>query len=592
MDNDDNDFQSRNFRLAGEDNSKFPLRPFTIPPFDLDVHLHGHLSFDNLQGDLLGIPGQDDSNWIESFSTGSSAISNAAAESCSISRRNNVWSEATSSESVEMLLKSVGEDNNVMDEKMVTEKPHNDDVLNTSSNNVDTCLANIDSVKDSIMETPMDSDSAIPLGNTNSTKNDFVGKQPSIDEKSLSVSSGNLIEDFLDDVDANANLVSSSAMCFEDHKLNEGQLISQKVQEEDTFATSPSNDHGFSDICNTSLKSVHLNEQMDIDSSVATTVKDAIMSQDAIVSSVIQREKSGVLQKCTKIDENNIKECSISVLGNFSGSEKIVDSTLLLEEFKETDYYRNSDILHNVIVDQGKIASKDVEMDNQMTNASKENLLAVADKVDTSQQSNSLKETNSTMEATKTHNVEGREVESSTMNMKNKQEAVNWEHAGDLDENVVSVENVCSISVSNRTDEKQVSEMKEPEDQFAHESKDIVMDKSVVEASKDVGNLKLDLHEKSYSENVYHLGISQINIADIQASSTVAAIVKSPESHHADITVTKSCDTNVISSDSVNPISEMAQSILVGAQIASSATIVEGSLEKKFAEDKSGIKFC
>ncbi|KAJ9701526.1 hypothetical protein PVL29_006750 [Vitis rotundifolia] len=62
MDYDDNDFQSQNLRLAGEGSAKFP-------PF-----------------------------------------SSSAAESCSISRRNNVWSGATSSESVEMLLKSVGEE--------------------------------------------------------------------------------------------------------------------------------------------------------------------------------------------------------------------------------------------------------------------------------------------------------------------------------------------------------------------------------------------------------------------------------------------------------------------------------------------------
>ncbi|RVW91983.1 Retrovirus-related Pol polyprotein from transposon TNT 1-94 [Vitis vinifera] len=53
---------------------------------------------------------REDNQWIQDFSWGSSGIefSSSAAESCSISRRNNVWSEATSSESVEMLLKSVG----------------------------------------------------------------------------------------------------------------------------------------------------------------------------------------------------------------------------------------------------------------------------------------------------------------------------------------------------------------------------------------------------------------------------------------------------------------------------------------------------
>ncbi|RVW23653.1 hypothetical protein CK203_093950 [Vitis vinifera] len=70
MDYDDNDFQSQNLRLAGEGSAKFPpvLGPYALPKFDFDDSLQGHL------------------------------------------RRNNVWSEATSSESVEMLLKSVGQE--------------------------------------------------------------------------------------------------------------------------------------------------------------------------------------------------------------------------------------------------------------------------------------------------------------------------------------------------------------------------------------------------------------------------------------------------------------------------------------------------
>lgn len=114
MDYDDNDFQSQNFQLIGEEN-KFPpsLRSFALPKFDLDDHLQVHLRFDSLAETdvLLGIRGQDN-NWIEDFSSGTSGIefSSSAADNCSISRHNNVWSEATSSESVEMLLKSVGED--------------------------------------------------------------------------------------------------------------------------------------------------------------------------------------------------------------------------------------------------------------------------------------------------------------------------------------------------------------------------------------------------------------------------------------------------------------------------------------------------
>ncbi|KAL0727682.1 hypothetical protein Bca4012_023775 [Brassica carinata] len=94
MDYDDNDFQNHNLHLAGEANSKFPpvLQSYPLPKFDFD---DGNLRFDSLvetQAFLGMEEGDQDSNWI------------------AISRRDNVWSEATSSESVEMLLNSVGED--------------------------------------------------------------------------------------------------------------------------------------------------------------------------------------------------------------------------------------------------------------------------------------------------------------------------------------------------------------------------------------------------------------------------------------------------------------------------------------------------
>ncbi|XP_065857856.1 uncharacterized protein [Euphorbia lathyris] len=116
MDYDDNDFQSQNLQLAGESSNKFPpvLRPYALPKFDFDDNLHGSLRFDSLVETevFLGIESNEDSQWIEDFSRGSGGIqfSSSAAESCSIPLRNNVWSEATSSESVEMLLKSVGQE--------------------------------------------------------------------------------------------------------------------------------------------------------------------------------------------------------------------------------------------------------------------------------------------------------------------------------------------------------------------------------------------------------------------------------------------------------------------------------------------------
>ncbi|KAJ6704099.1 hypothetical protein OIU85_029964 [Salix viminalis] len=120
MDYDDNDFQTHNLHLAGEGSNKFPpvLQPYALPKFDFDDNLHGSLRFDSLVETevFLGIENNEDNQWIEDYSRGTSGIqfSSSAAQSCSISRCNNVWSEATSSESVEMLLKSVGQEDNTL----------------------------------------------------------------------------------------------------------------------------------------------------------------------------------------------------------------------------------------------------------------------------------------------------------------------------------------------------------------------------------------------------------------------------------------------------------------------------------------------
>uniref|UniRef100_A0A2P2M6V4 Uncharacterized protein LOC105632277 isoform X4 n=1 Tax=Rhizophora mucronata TaxID=61149 RepID=A0A2P2M6V4_RHIMU len=116
MDYDDNDFQSQNLHLAGEGSNRFPpaLRSYSIPKFDFDESLPGAVRFDSLVETevFLGIDNNEDNQWIEDFSRGHSGIhfNSGEVESCSISRCNNVWSEATSSESVEMLLKSVGQE--------------------------------------------------------------------------------------------------------------------------------------------------------------------------------------------------------------------------------------------------------------------------------------------------------------------------------------------------------------------------------------------------------------------------------------------------------------------------------------------------
>ncbi|XP_075522932.1 protein SWOLLEN 1-like isoform X2 [Primulina tabacum] len=145
MDYDDNDCGSQNFHLAGEENSKISsvLQPFSLPKFDFDDNLHGHLRFDSLGENevFLGIPSQEDNHWIEDFSRGSSGIefSSNATESCALPRHDNVWYEATSSESVEMLLKAVGQEEVAPGETMVE---GSDPQLGSSTKQVEVNLKN------------------------------------------------------------------------------------------------------------------------------------------------------------------------------------------------------------------------------------------------------------------------------------------------------------------------------------------------------------------------------------------------------------------------------------------------------------------
>ncbi|XP_058778194.1 uncharacterized protein LOC131652367 isoform X2 [Vicia villosa] len=127
MDYDDSDFENQNLHLAGEGNTKFPpvLRPYALPKFDFDESLQANSRFDSLVETevFLGIESNEDNQWIDAFSRGGSSIefNSPAAGSCSISRYGNVWSEATSSESVEMLLKSVGQGEHIPRQTVIQE---------------------------------------------------------------------------------------------------------------------------------------------------------------------------------------------------------------------------------------------------------------------------------------------------------------------------------------------------------------------------------------------------------------------------------------------------------------------------------------
>lgn len=172
MDNDDNDYQGHGLHLAGEESSKISpvLHPYALPKFDFD---EGHLRFDSLVENevFLGIPSQEDNQWIEDFSRGSSGIefSSSAADSCSIPRHNNVWSEATSSESVEMLLKSVGQEDIVVGESIIEESEAGD-VLPSLSKPMDRNLRQDDRVNEII-----DHSSELPPA-------EFLGSFTSLDQ--------------------------------------------------------------------------------------------------------------------------------------------------------------------------------------------------------------------------------------------------------------------------------------------------------------------------------------------------------------------------------------------------------------------------
>ncbi|XP_047948365.1 uncharacterized protein LOC125194276 isoform X3 [Salvia hispanica] len=161
MDYNDNDYEGQNLDLAGEESSKISvLRPFALPKFDFDDSLHGHLRFDSLVENevFLGIPSQEDNHWIEDFSRGGNGIefSSSATESCALRRHINVWSEATSSESVEMLLKAVGQEEMVHGEKMIEESDPGDQLGSSTSvvenDSRDACK--VDDVNDGIPSLP------------------------------------------------------------------------------------------------------------------------------------------------------------------------------------------------------------------------------------------------------------------------------------------------------------------------------------------------------------------------------------------------------------------------------------------------------
>lgn len=221
MDYDDNDFQNQNLHLAGEGNAKFPpLRPYALPKFDFDESLQANLRFDSLVETevFLGIESNEDNQWIDAFSRGGSGIefSSSAAESCPISRHGNVWSEATSSESVEMLLKSVGQEDYIPRQTVIQESDGCDELACLAKQmDTNSKLDDKNEFKDNV------SDLHPPDGGTNasfSVSKENVGMEESLD----GVSQGHERESCIDGTPGNAKL---SDICRNiDLPVSEGNL--------------------------------------------------------------------------------------------------------------------------------------------------------------------------------------------------------------------------------------------------------------------------------------------------------------------------------------------------------------------------------
>lgn len=275
MDYNDNEFHSQNLQLAGEGNTKFPpvLRPYALPKFDFDDSLHGHLRFDSLVETevFLGIESNEDNQWIEEYSRGGSGIEfrTSAAESCSISRHNNVWSEATSSESVEMLLKSVGQEENIPGKAMMRESDACDELgcvvkqMELGPKHNDDNLSRGGDVMDIQPILPPDES----LGNFSASKEDVGGGQPQVDasfQKNECESSvdGGVSDPVSDGIGGKGDVVlSKESYAADQRKVDISTESPNSRTEEDSSASGMQFDSVVASASNISLSDGELNKQ-------------------------------------------------------------------------------------------------------------------------------------------------------------------------------------------------------------------------------------------------------------------------------------------------------------------------------------------
>ncbi|XP_074326171.1 protein SWOLLEN 1 isoform X5 [Apium graveolens] len=181
MDYDNNDFEGHSHKLSGEESSKLSsvLHPYALPKFDFDDNLQTHLRFDTLVENevYLGISNREDNQWIEDFSRVGSGIEfdSSATESCSVSRHYNVWFEATSSESVEMLLKSIGQEEGAPGEAAIEDLDAGSE-LGTLTKEMDPILKQDDKVVDNTLPQP----ALLPYNVKDSLEDSALAEHPSV----------------------------------------------------------------------------------------------------------------------------------------------------------------------------------------------------------------------------------------------------------------------------------------------------------------------------------------------------------------------------------------------------------------------------
>ncbi|KAF4404132.1 hypothetical protein G4B88_014588 [Cannabis sativa] len=332
MDYDDNDFHSQNFHLAGEGSSKFPpvLRPYPLPKFDFDDSLQNHLRFDNLVETevFLGIESNQDNHWIEDFSRGSSGIefNSSAAESCSISRHNNVWSEATSSESVEMLLKSVGQEETIVTPTIIEELDACDELgcltkqmehsLKHDDNNI------LSKTEDGTNLNTTSSPDGI-VGNSSSSKRDVGVDQPLIEDTSQIQS---------DEIAKNSSLHDSHKKADNGESVllvNDGDiLVNEKFDDvsksavdtladeqldvqiqEDSFASRLQVDNSMTTVQSVVSSSTGIS-RLQVDNSV-TTVQSVVSSSTGISGIDIEHQMNAVSNDNTGSQVSSKEEISV-----------------------------------------------------------------------------------------------------------------------------------------------------------------------------------------------------------------------------------------------------------------------------------------